>query len=450
MAVAIMVQDFLLYGEDPISDSFVDVNMSGVGEIWNLLTEWPSDAKLIAIRLSLIFGCLCICTYICRQWIHHRLLRDCLKLTMFHGDTGNDGTLFVSSFGAIGALYGAALAYNAVVPEGTKLLTTVPGFDVQTYSKGTQCWSVFLDIVGILMIIDTVLQDRRTYPNWGSCIKKLWNDACCGWVRVLAVWGGILGMVACTTRGILMTGYGKGAIQWKESSILGGWTENGRAIFLCWVIFCDLMTIAQDWEFPTFQQPLDSDTYVAGTFQRNVKCTCCAGLGRFFHVTISGKWFTFGPLMFVMAADLLCLKNQVMYEPSVYGQYVDPTTKQIWTVVDRSELLKIYEDGILKRPDLITWEARRTSTGEPKTDGAATDVANHAHFVGSTWLKYLCVLPSVLLLVGFFGLIWGGERVWRDHRMEDLGHIGEKMHHLVVFGNTHDDGSTTSLKTGAP
>jgi len=41
------------------------------------------------------------------------------------------------------------------------------------------------------------------------------------------------------------------------------------------------------------------------------------------EVTIEGKWFNYGVVFIVMVFDLYQWKNQIYYQPWLYGQYTD-------------------------------------------------------------------------------------------------------------------------------
>jgi hypothetical protein len=51
-----------------------------------------------------------------------------------------------------------------------------------------------------------------------------------------------------------------------------------------------------------------------------------------------GKWFNYGFIVGVMMLDLNMWKNQIIYFPPDYGQYVDPKYHKVYTVLDESLL----------------------------------------------------------------------------------------------------------------
>lgn len=46
----------------------------------------------------------------------------------------------------------------------------------------------------------------------------------------------------------------------------------------------------------------------------------------------TGKWFNYGIIVFVMMLDLNMWKNQIIYTPLEYGQYIHPQSKRVYTV----------------------------------------------------------------------------------------------------------------------
>eukprot|EP00415_Alexandrium_ostenfeldii_P004419 UN4419 len=150
------------------------------------------------------------------------------------------------------------------------------------------------------------------YPHWASGLKSIWINAWRGWFRVLTAWLVTISAAVLSTMAILSTGPA-GAIQWKDSITIGGTTEVSRTMFLNLIIFCDLLTVCQDWEFPTFNQPLD--VRIAGTFSSELSfnccpacfrslCACMPSVAEIFHFVVTGPWLTYGPLLLVMLADL--------------------------------------------------------------------------------------------------------------------------------------------------
>jgi len=123
------------------------------------------------------------------------------------------------------------------------------------------------------------------------------------------------------------------------------------------VIFMgDIFVVAQDWDFPAFENPID--VKVVGTDMESLSFPSID-----FH--ISGKWMNFGIMSCVMVLDCVCLMGLVMYEPTFNGQYLDPVTKEIWSMNSLREIDQLAmayalwqndEDkvGLLLRQDMMS------------------------------------------------------------------------------------------------
>jgi len=430
-AVAIMVLDFYMYAEDPVNDSHVEYSFPGIGHVYGLFCLWPREVPLGVLRAALILVSLCLGIYVGRQWLHHRLLRDRLGLAMFEG---SKGTWFVMTVPVLSSLYLGALAYNRLIPRGAAPIEARTFVKVRNVAKAFQCLSVLLDIISIAQIVDAVLQDRHKYPQWAARFKDVWTKWCRGWVRVLVMWVLVIVSVALSFVSILRRGHDAQSYRW-DTEGLGGLTEVTRTLFVNLIIFCDLTSVAQDWEFPAFREPLD--VMIAGTFVEELSCDfparllrrCCKGLppnfAEFFRFSVTGPWLTYGPLFAVLGADLGCANTQFSYRPEDYGQYVDPGTGRIWNIVDDAYLRRAYDAGRLVRPELVRWEARRDlRTGAPLDASAATDIQLRARYLYST-LEHVGIVPGILFIAAFAILVYSAERaesaMWRSRAMELVG-----------------------------
>lgn len=420
LAVLILIFDFFLYGEDPVNDSHVEANLPGLGHIISFCFRWPKHAGACTLRAVLILTSIFCGAYVGRQFLHHQILRDRCRLSMFKEDKG---TILIMAVGVIIFLFSGAMIYNLLVPSGESAISGATGLQMREFGKLTQIFSVTADIIAIAQIVDAVLQDTVYFPDWNRKFKAMWINGCKGWFRVVSVWVVSISLLIMLVAGILSTGKETDDITWDNRQV-GGLSEAGRTFLMSWLIFCDLFTVLQDWQFPTFAQPLHARILIAGTFVPELTfklpaaCEACitrvsARIVDFMFFTIDGKWLMYGPLFCVICVDLFCIRTQLFYSPSMYGQYVDPRSKRIWTIVDENYLSIAYKDGKLKRPELISWAARRSNvTGGPLDSSAATDVELNSQYSDSA-LKYVCALPGLVTLVSFLLLIWFGDRSLR-------------------------------------
>ncbi|CAG2119975.1 unnamed protein product, partial [Medioppia subpectinata] len=100
----------------------------------------------------------------------------------------------------------------------------------------------------------------------------------------------------------------------------------------------DLLIVMQDWDFPHFVCDLNiklpglvQSSYTLKFFKQSVKFP-----EMVFRIT--GKWFNYGIIVGVMMLDLNMWKNQIIYYPPDYGQYVEPINQKIYTVIDHKVL----------------------------------------------------------------------------------------------------------------
>eukprot|EP00928_Gymnodinium_smaydae_P006885 TRINITY_DN12463_c0_g1_i1.p1 TRINITY_DN12463_c0_g1~~TRINITY_DN12463_c0_g1_i1.p1 ORF type:complete len:560 (-),score=76.83 TRINITY_DN12463_c0_g1_i1:119-1549(-) len=414
----ILFCDFYIYAEDPVQDSHVVYVFPVFGHIYNLFFGLFAGCSggyvLWFFRLALVVVSLAIGAYFSNQWIHHKFLRDTCKLSMF---SENKGELFIMSLVLPLFLTLASLIFNLFAPSQC-LITSDTALTYSAWGKIFQVWSAFLDIVSIIMIWDAVLQDSNVYKTWFRRGKVFWREKCGGWFRVVFAWLAIAISLSLLIYGVSYVGHGEGDYSWRHMGaniheitlIFAGWSQIGRTIFLNLVIFFDLLTVAQDWDFPTFKEPVDVN--IAGTFSTELHCGCLERLYKGFHFKITGPWLTYGPLLFVLIADLTCARTQYVYQPQNFGQYVDIREEylgRVWTIVDQEYLRRAYDHGVLQNRSLITYAARRDlMTGLPLDNSSATDVMLQTKYKELPYLPALA-LPGVMLILCFSTMVLASE-----------------------------------------
>lgn len=420
VAFLVLGQDVFLYAEDPVNDSHVEANLPGIGHIMSFLFTWPSGAGPSLVRVALLVLAVLSGVVVGRQVIHHRILRDCFKLSMF---SDCNGTLFVITItGALNILI-ASVIYNIALSSEPQI-TGATGMELRHFCKLCQICSVTADIVAILMIWDSVFQDRDIYPKWGRYSKHLWNDGCRGCLRVVFFWVAFVGGLTVTVVLILKTGKGEDDLRWDNRGV-GGLTEVGRALLVSGILTCDLLTVLQDWAFPTFQADLTIEfpIKVAGAFTEELRCSLLSWIARklwptnpafwqFFTFSVTGKWMTYGPLMVVVCLDLFCVRMQMIYDPQLYGQYVDPQTHRVWTITDKDYLQQAYNHGNLEKPEMIAYSARwNTTTKKPLSPSATTDIELNSQYMASPF-KWVAAVPGLAFFVFFLVIAVYGNRTY--------------------------------------
>lgn len=96
VATFIAVLNFLIYAEDPIAHSRVEGEIPIIGTDLSLIfSRYPDEGGLYALKLFTVIGFILLGMFIGRQLVHHKLLRDKLKMNMF---TESKGTWMIMFF----------------------------------------------------------------------------------------------------------------------------------------------------------------------------------------------------------------------------------------------------------------------------------------------------------------------------------------------------------------
>eukprot|EP01065_Artemidia_motanka_P025253 TRINITY_DN30201_c0_g1_i1.p1 TRINITY_DN30201_c0_g1~~TRINITY_DN30201_c0_g1_i1.p1 ORF type:complete len:638 (+),score=140.07 TRINITY_DN30201_c0_g1_i1:445-2358(+) len=157
-------------------------------------------------------------------------------------------------------------------------------------------------------------------------------------LRVVAVW-----TIFITATLTVCVGFYADLFKWDEwAEDVNGTNEAERACLAACITMLDLVIVMHDWEFPAFdtaqevkfpgvevsdldcglctvtadQRSRDGEEVVTAD-GRKPRLSCC-------RVSATGKWFNYGIIFLVMGLDLNMLKNQIIYEPGAFGQYVVP------------------------------------------------------------------------------------------------------------------------------
>ena len=316
-----------------------------------------------------------------RQIVHHKILRDGMNLTMF---SENKGTWMVMFWTWCITLYFGSIAYNMAlefyfedehVDRETKLednmVTSNMGITFTYFSIITATGTWLGDILTLFFVFDMMMQKHHIYPYpdwnanflcscWGrvsDCCNKLCGvhpktknaDKTCSFCKTVfgGCWSGKLRLFwfwflfMCFTSAVITTFVyaatsKEGGDLWGDLLPEGAWTTNEmqRSVLAAVITMLDLVIVMQDWEFPSFDN--EQGVSLPGLGSSRIK-------NRFFKVHITGKWFNYGIIFMVMIFDSIMLKNQILYEPGLFGQYTGPDGR-IWTLSERS-LRNVTEAG---------------------------------------------------------------------------------------------------------
>ena len=115
-------------------------------------------------------------------------------------------------------------------------------------------------------------------------------------------------------------------------------------------------------------------------------------------IRISGKWFNYGIIFIVMILDLNMWKNQIFYEPFVYGQYTDDQD-YIYTVTDRDFLANATEETLS-----YAWRWSHVNPLTNETYGLQDLKMNSRYFGVPLSVKGTAFIPS-LFSFALFGIL---------------------------------------------
>lgn len=115
-------------------------------------------------------------------------------------------------------------------------------------------------------------------------------------------------------------------------------------------------------------------------------------------IHITGKWFNYGIIFIVMILDLNMWKNQIFYEPFVYGQYTDDE-HYIYTVSDRDFLANATKETLS-----YAWRWTNVNPLTNKTYGLEDHKMNSRYFGYPLSAKGTAFIPSLFAFT-MFGIL---------------------------------------------
>lgn len=172
--------------------------------------------------------------------------------------------------------------------------------------KAAACGTWFGDLITALIVTDMMLQDNL-YPNWAPSVRRFWQSH--SGVRIGVFWIG-----SATITAVVIMVIATDWITWDRiNRDFIATSELSRAFLCSTVLVLDLLIVMQDWDFPHFTNTLDVN--LPGFDKHIISFEAV-------EIQISGKWFNYGIILFVMIFDLNMWKNQIFYYPEKYGQYI--------------------------------------------------------------------------------------------------------------------------------
>ncbi|XP_022248149.1 transmembrane protein 117-like, partial [Limulus polyphemus] len=322
--------NFLIFAEDPVSHSHTESEIPVVGNVFSFIaTKYPSEWTWCLVKVALWLFAIVIGLEVGKHFIHNCFLRNILRLKMFREERGTWMIMFLT---VVIFIYIFSLVYNAFLlssyhdPEPYRI-TGKMGITNMSFMKVAASGTWLGDFFTAWMVTDMMLQDNL-YVDWAKPARTFWKSH--GRVRIVIFWAGSTIMTA-----VVVTLIASDWITWDRlNRDFVATTELSRAFLASFILVMDLLIVIQDWDFPHFVCDLDiklPGMHVASfkyrMFQKYVSIPDVV-----FHIT--GKWFNYGIIIFVMILDLNMLKNQIFYSPKAYGQYIGPNHK-IYTVADQ-------------------------------------------------------------------------------------------------------------------
>ncbi|CAK0898779.1 unnamed protein product [Prorocentrum cordatum] len=414
---SILFLDFFIYGVDPAQDSHVTYPFFGVFEDFFIIA-WPQRVEHQISRIVLFIVLTMFSFWFGRMVVHHKFLRDFCGLQMF---SENNGTLLVN-FIVYVIFFEGVLPLPVNYIESGSTAEPVTEHSVLRYMDWGKIWQTMAavaDTLAIVTITDAVMQDRTVWPDFAPRVKWLWNDAAGGWVRVLMAWTGFVIMMPLIVFGLWCDDRTNGIYTMDHVDVLRTtqWMRVAVAAFLTCV---DITTCLQDWEFPSFNAPLDFK--IVGSFATTIDIQCLTDLTRpiskvitcipedfweVFHFRMSGKWLAYMPAFGSLGVDLYYMIRTIYsFKPIAFGEYVKDC--RLFVIVNETFLDSLYLNGAVpaNESDYPSWENRQ---GEG-------DVVLNSRFCGShDALSAMFLGFGLFAGIAFIALIIRAEYYWDNY-----------------------------------
>jgi hypothetical protein len=375
---------------------------------------------LFAIVLGSAFG---------RNFLHHRVLRNpwkikgcgpCKERTVWQGGGLNMFEQFQGSWScmiccSVIFLMMASRVYNSFLTEDLVTdysVSAMCGLEFVNYARITQACTWFGDLFTLVMTVDSMLQDQGLsavedkFKGWATGFKVAYREKWGGRFRVVFMYVLAGGSTAAMLYSIIGENFNE-ETEWDFATRGWGTDEAGRVLLGSCITLCDIFILMQDWDFPTFDSQLDVKLPFTDMTELSIKLpkkltdpfTRMLDFifeADFFHFTVSGKWFSYGPLLCIICLDLMMMKNQIVYEPHLLGQYTDPGD-HIYTIIDMAVIEQVQANFTWAK-EYLTWENRM---GHPNATALGIfDPPMTAKYSGHSMMA-----TGLLACIGFSGVV---------------------------------------------
>ncbi len=330
------------------------------------------------------------------QGLHHALLRDFLRISMFAESKGTWVVVFL--FLLISLYIGSRLFnYLAVDWFGADIWAVTPALGVPWTDVSNACAFVLwlINFLALFFVFDLMLQSTHPYPRWMADSRMQWQQ---GSLRIFVFWISFCAGSAAVA--FVLAHSDRYSLSLMQATGLST-SELSRSWLASLLLGLQLALVMQDWDFPWFDASLD--TRLPGLPASSLSCFDYKLLPACLHLTVSSRWAVFGLLVPAWLLNLHTLCLQLTYSPEFYAQYTDPSGR-IFAVTDPAEL-----ELVRASPELLSWAARGA------TWAMRGDVDTHTTFLAySLWVKLLALLPAVLAAVLFARLVYLDQPVYRS------------------------------------
>lgn len=410
VAYFVIFCNFLIYAEDPVAHSYGKCEIPAIGNDFSFIfTKYTGDG-FAALKVFLWLIAIILALFVGKFVVHGWLLNKKMKISMFARDQGSWMIMFLCS---LISLMIFSMIYNAFLSLDSRWddhkITGYLGTKNHVFMRvaGVATW--FGDFITAWMVTDMMLQDITMYPNWIPKFRHWWKQ---GWRRVILFW---VFFIICTT--IVIFAIGTDMIKWDKLNRGYFYTnELGRSLLASIILFMDFTIVMQDWEFPVFQT--NQEVKLPGLNTAKINFEIPAFFRQeYFLIEVTGKWFQYGVLFVVMLLDMNMWKNQILYTPVDFAQYVDGEG-MIWSPMDKFTL-----DNYKNQTKLMTYDFRNV-TINPLTN--RTYISDDFHVITryrdyALGLKGVAFIPVIITFICFGVLIWifGREGDFKDSVLPD-------------------------------
>jgi len=350
--IYIMVADNFMHAADPVDHSEVEFQMGYVGEALNLIL-WNNQPLLDPLggRLLKLFLCFCCVWFALKVPFALRQTKRGRSSFFLQGLPGIIFTLMLLclTFVVVAQGWNRVLMLQGETPPDpelwpanqtgygqaqTKYLTIGTNMSWRTFANCIGTWVFFLDILNVVLILDLILQDTSQYQDTTKFMlrgykydfRELYSESFGGRFRIVFT---LVVLVGGMIFGYTFVWQYSRTLQIKKQEVeinsgtvtdtifnvwytLAGRKQLGRATIYAITFFMDSVTVMQDWEFPTFENPLR-----------------LSFLGT--NIALSGRLANYATMGMMMMIDLRATYNSMIIQVDQWGEFVDPSDA-VWAI----------------------------------------------------------------------------------------------------------------------